>query len=822
MISGSMIAATLLAATQAAQARLPDANTLETSTDSRPIVRLVQSSPLLSVEIPAGSLNNALVQLGKETGLRITFNADLVAGLTTPGVSGRMTRNEALKKLLADTELRVSPIADAGVVIVPPPLQTAQVTELQGIVVVDAVLEGTLTDSYAAPDSFSATRTDTDNIKTPQSSQSITRKALEDADARTVSDSYEYLAGVVRNNNTGGLFGDSYIVRGFFGDNILINGNRTGSPTNLDTANVERVELLRGPTATLFGRADPGGLVNIITKQPLATAHYHASVTGGAGFFEDGDRAREFRGTIDVGGPIGAQDNVRYRLNMAADFRRTFRQDINDRVFMVAPVVEIRLTDRTTANIELSYQHKEFAFDRGVTFVNNALPLARDFSVGSGQTPTIEGDYLTNTIRVDHRFGESLKGRLGIYFSKNAVEGEGIQFGQVAGTTATAQRRFVDADDQFITVQPELVAKFAMGATKHTVLMGLDASWQKNDVFLPFAREGAGFNIFNPMFPVNSPAIGGFGTLQFDRKLKSRAIGAYVQDQIDVTEQLSLVAGIRFDKVWLDEDFQFGVEGFSAFDAKRVNELDDSAWLPRFGFVYRPIPEVGIYASYSKSYRPPTAGGLTDASGNTVDAETGTNYEVGAKLSAYDGKLSGTISAFRADKENVLEPDTNDLLSVQQVNLGKVRSQGFEFDLSGEVTRNVSVGVSYAYTHVFINSDENANLPRGTRLRNVPWQTASLQLAYKFDEGPLSGLRLFGGVVYESEKLTNTSATIKTELPSYVRFDVGASYKFEDNWEAQVLIKNVGDEVYYTSAAGQNNVAVGEPFRATFGLKARF
>ncbi|MEM9358363.1 MAG: TonB-dependent receptor [Pseudomonadota bacterium] len=346
-------------------------NLINKSERSVRIIRVAQAVKRFTVEIPSQPLASALKQLNQQTGAQFAYPSSF-GNITSNGVTGDLTIEEALKALVKGTEVRLQKVGPNTTAIRLAQASTgtaadASFIELQGIVVVDAVLEGTLTDSYAAPDSFSATRTDTGNISTPQSSQSITRKALEDAGARTVSDSYEYLAGVVRNNNTGGLFGDSYIARGFFGDNILINGNRTGSPTNLDTANVERIEVLRGPTATLFGRADPGGLVNVITKQPLAKAHYHASITGGAGFFDDGERARELRGTIDVGGPLGTQSNVRYRLNMAADFRRTFRQNIDDKVFMVAPVVEVKLSDRTTANIELSYQHKKFAFDRGVS-----------------------------------------------------------------------------------------------------------------------------------------------------------------------------------------------------------------------------------------------------------------------------------------------------------------------------------------------------------------------------------------------------------------------------------------------------------------------
>ena len=162
-----------------------------------------------------------------------------------------------------------------------------------------------------------------------------------------------------------------------------------------------------------------------------------------------------------------------------------------------------------------------------------------------------------------------------------------------------------------------------------------------------------------------------------------------------------------------------------------------------------------------------------------------------------------------------------------QVNLGDVRSQGLEFDLAGEVTENLSLGVSYAYTDARVLEDgaslfEPDLFTKGKRPRNVPHHAASLQAAYRLTEGPLRGLRVFGGLVYEDEKPTDTSKDINTDLPAYVRLDLGASYPLSETVSASLLVCNVTDTEYYTSAAGQNNVAVGEPLSIALGFRARF
>ena len=785
---------------------------------------LAQDGPPVAIDLPAQPLGQSLVELAEQAGVTIVAPDALVAGRAAPPVSGTLSPEDALRRLLAGSGLSTR-VGEGGAIIVtaaPSDQPQSGPARLEPITV-EAVLEGTLTDSYAAPDNFASTRTDNAIVDVPQSTQAVTRQALEDAGATEISDAYDYLAGISQESNTGGLTGDDYLARGFQTDNLLVNGNRVGQPTTLDIANVERVEALRGPTAALFGRGDPGGLVNVVTKQPLADPFYQVGLTGGTGLFGDGSRFRDVRATVDTGGPIDEQGRVRYRFNAAAEYERSFRKDIDEKVFFVSPVVDFDIDDKTAANIELVYQYREDSFDRGVFFVDDELALDRDFNIAEDQTPMLDRQYASGTLRVDRQFTSALRGRLGLYASFNDFDGEGIQVTNVAGNTASAQRRILDGNGLFLTLQPELVADVTTGPIGHTLLAGLDLSYQTSDVHLPFGRAGATFDVFDPDFPVDAPAVdlSQQGSSVFDRDVSARSIGAYVQDEIELTEQWRVLAGLRFDAVWLEEDSSFFLNtGGTPFQNQADESFDDTALLPRIGLVYRPVEELSVYASYAETYRPPAAGGLTDINGEPIDPEESQSYEVGIKLDALDGKLTGTLAVFRADKENVLESAPGDFL--RQVNLGEVRSQGVEFDLSGEVFENFSLGVSYAYIDAAIRGDDNPNLPNGTRLRNVPKHAASLQAAYRFSEGTFKGLRLFGGIVYEDEKRTDTSATIETELPSYVRFDIGASYDLTDDIRTTFQIRNLTDETYYTSAAGRNNVAVGEPFSALLGVRVRF
>lgn len=779
-----------------------------------------QDGPPIAIDLPAQPLGQSLVDLAELAGVTIVAPDELVASKAAPAVSGRLAPEEALRRLLAGSGLSTR-VGDGGAIIVtaaPSGQPESGPARLEPITV-DAVLAGTLTDSYAAPDNFASTRTDTPTIDTPQSTQAMTRQALEDAGATNVADAYDYLAGISRENNFGGVFGDRYLARGFVADNILINGNRSGQPTTLDTANVERVEAIRGPTATLFGRGDPGGLVNVVTKQPLAEPFYEVDLQGGSGFFGDGARYRDVRATVDTGGPVDEGGRVRYRLNAAAEYEQSFRKDIDDKLFFVSPVVDVELDDRTIANLEVTYQYREFVRDSGVPFIDGEPELPVDWYVGEDQAPDIDSHYLNGTFRVDRELTDALTGRLGIYSSYNDLDGFGIQVGRVTGgSQARAQRSgSLDFSVFVVTVQPELVAEVATGPIGHTLLFGIDASYTRFKQDFARAPLGIPFDVFDPNFPVDAPDfdLSQRGNALLKSENTAREFGVYVQDQVDLSEQWKLLAGLRWDAVWIDSE-----EELVPFSPQQKSNFDDNALLPRVGLVYQPVEEIGVYASYSESYRPPVGTTLTGADGEQLKPEDGRSLEVGLKLDALDGRLTGTLAAFRADKDNVIDPDPVNRGAL--TNLGKVRSQGVEIDLSGEIFENFSLGASYAFTDAQIDSNDNPNLPKGTRIRNVPRHAASLQAAYRFTEGTLQGLRLFGGIVFEDEKRTNTSATIDTEIPSYVRFDLGASYDVTENIQARLFIQNLSDEEYYDSAGNENTVFPGQPFNATLGVRVRF
>ncbi len=785
---------------------------------------LIAQSEVLRFDIPAQPLSQSLRDVTRQAGLQFLADSTLTQGLSAPALVGEMSASEALSQLLSGTGL-VHSIDGRNVTL--DRSDTSKSGQLQlDTITVEAVLEGTTTRSYAAPDSFSATRTDTPLIETPQSAQSVSRQALEDTGAENLADAYEYLAGISRDNTQGGLQGDEYLARGFGTDNILFNGNRTSSASTLDTANVERVEALRGPTAALFGKGDPGGLINVVTKQPLSEHFHELTVSGGDGLGGEGGRFRQGRVELDLGGPVTEDRDLRYRFNAAYEDEKSFRSDVDEKVFFVSPVFDYRVNDESLVNLEFAYQHREDTFDRGVFFVNNQLILPRDFNLAEGNTGRIDKDYVSGTLRLEREFNANWTGRLGVYASSDVRDGEGVQQGGVNGNIAQRQRRDVESVNRFFTLQPELVGEVETGSLGHTFLIGLDAQHERSSFFGLVGPRGGAVDVFNPDFSIAIPAIdstlSAIGSSLFDGTIQGESYGLYAQDQIDITDEWKLLVGGRVDRVDLTSNLitAFNIGALNVSTTKAT--FKDTHFSPRAGLVYQPLPFLSVYTSYAESYRPPTSSfAFADATGAPVDAETAQSYEAGIKVESLNGRLTGTFAVFRADKENVLESDPADPFGLSAINLGEVRSEGIELDITGEPVENLSIGVTYAYTDARTLTTTNA-LPAGVRLRNVPRHAASLQAAYRIGAGPLNGLRFFGSAIYEDDRFTDTSAVIVTKLPSYVRFNLGAEYEPTDFVTGYFLLENILDEEYYTTAAGRNNVDVGEPRRLEVGLRVKF
>ena len=659
--------------------------------------------------------------------------------------------------------------------------------------------------------------------ETPQAITQIGQELIDANNLTRLTDALDLSASVARQNNFGGLW-DSYAVRGFAGDENLpsgylvngFNGGRGFGGTR-DVAGVERIEVLKGPNAALFGRGEPGGTVNIVTKRADFDTRGRINVL--AGSF---DRRR-----ADADVNIAVGEIAAVRLIGFYEKSDSFRRTVGSERVGFLPSFVFRLGENTTVSYDLELTRQEADFDRGTIAIGGVLGRVsrRDFFGEPGDGP-IEADATGHQVQFDHKFSEDWSLLIGTQYRETRLEGFSTEPELATarqrlfrdGRSLSRQRRFRNYEGEHFVVRGEVAGRFATGSLTHRVLMGVDYDeFDNSQLFLRFRPAAIGatttaqatndIDVFNPVygrFPLPNPGP------QTNRLDQQRAVGAYVQDQITLSDSLQIRLGGRFDDITVES-------------LNRANTVAASRSYSRFspqaGIVYTASPAVSLYAAYGEGFR---ANLGATAAGTLFDPETSKSAEVGAKFGLFDDALQGTVSLFTLSKSNVLAADpANPGFSLP---IGKARSRGLEVDLMGKLPGDIDLWFSYAYVDAEARQDVadlNFGLPirKGDRLINIPRHTLSLQASRAFAIGD-TRLTLGGGVQHVGTRLGETGTTF--DLPDYTLVRLFAAWKVIENVEIFADVTNLFDTVYYTNSFAQLWVQPGTPRAASVALRLTF
>ncbi|QHF02994.1 TonB-dependent siderophore receptor [Pseudomonas asturiensis] len=651
---------------------------------------------------------------------------------------------------------------------------------------------------YRATRSASATRTDTSLHETPQSISVVTREAVEDIGATRLQDALDYAGGVGRANNFGGQGLTTFTVRGFTTGEFYRNGfpiNR-GYPNMPDASTIERLEVLRGPATTLYGRGDPGGTFNVVSKQPLA----ERSVTLGSQLNDQGMK----RGTLDASGPLDEEGRFAYRLNVVGEGGDTFRDHVETERYGVTPVLSWQVDDATRITFEGDFMRNNAPLDRGLTrYPNQTRTASRDTFFGEKNVGKLHNDNNMAQIRFDHDLNADWKLGGGIQMLDGSLKGDAIEANGLAADGRTLGRNFnyrklewTDRD-----VQLNVTGHFATGAFDHTLLAGVE--YEDYDYKSIIQRSSGAVNaytidIFDPVYGKARPALTRT-TTRDKENLKTYA--AFVQDQVALTERMKLLAGVRFERFEHDYDtFGVGVPFTNS----------DNAVTPRLGLTYDLTDTVAVYANTARSFKPNTGASRL---GGGFKSEEGKSYEVGVKWDALDRQLSVDAALYQIEKQNVLTTDPVD--STFSVAAGEVRSRGLDLNVVGNLTPEWRVMGSYAYVDAEVTKDNT--LRSGTRLLNIPQQTFSLLNVYEFQDGALRGLGLGAGGRYVDQRAGQTANTAFS-MDSYTVFDLLAFYKVNEHIKLNLDLKNVFNTEYEEGAFGNVYAYPGAPRTVQVGI----
>jgi catecholate siderophore receptor len=651
----------------------------------------------------------------------------------------------------------------------------------------------------------SGLKTGTPLRDTPQSVTTLDRERLDDQGIEQLGDALRYVPGVTLSLGEGNR--DQVVLRGQpTTADFYLDGLRDDAQYYRPLYSIERVEVLKGANALLFGRGGGGGVINRVSKSPDLTRS-GGTLSGGI----------ETYGAWSIGGDVNLALSGRAALRLNASYENLDNQrDFFGGHFIgAAPTLLIAPDDRTKVTFAYEYDHDERLADRGIpaapngTIASPAGPISGyDHTLfGSPTLSRSEVDAHVGRVRVERELAEGLKldvtGQFAHYdkFYQNIVPG-------VATPTTVSLSGYNNAQarDNWIG-QANLVWKGRTGPIGHTLLAGVEigdqtTNSQRFNAVFGGAATATSTVTLAPVLTL--PTIGFTGT-RTASTTRVTSKSAYLQDQIELAPWLQVIGGLRYDR--------FEIDATNLVDNTQTGR-SDGKWSPRFGLVLKPQANLSLYASYAKSFLPQSGDQFTTLATNlqSLEPEAFRNLELGLKWDVARD-LSLTAAMFQLDRSNtrVADPAQPGFF----VLTGRSRSKGIEASLTGHLTPQWQASLGYTYQEGEIRSTTTA-APAGRQLALLPHHQFAAWTRYDFT--PRFGLGL--GLVHQSRQFATISNTVA--LPVFTRIDAAAFVTLNDRVSLQLNVENLTDTRYYASASSDNNILPGKPMTARVTARLKF
>ena len=644
-----------------------------------------------------------------------------------------------------------------------------------------------------------ATKTATDVRNVPQALTIISGAQIEDQQLRSVADLLNFVPGASYGSGEGNR--DQIVLRGNSSTaDFFVDGVRDDVQYFRDFYNVERVEVLKGPNAMIFGRGGGGGIVNRILKRPTFSPSRSLTAAG------DGWGGRRLTG--DVNQPLSG--GLGLRLNGLYEDSDSFRRGVNLRRYGLNPAAALLAGPDTRIDLSYEYFHDRRTADRGVPADGNE-PL-RGFTrtfFGDPDASFSKADVNLASIALEHRFGEGLTLRNRTVFGDYQKFYQNIfptKFDTVTGQVSLAGYNNRN-NRKTLFSQTDLIWESRLAGIDQTLLVGLEFGKESS-----LNKRLTGTFISPSSVPLADPTVHSlvsFSALSSDadNRVEADVAALYVQDQLRPTKWLEIVAGLRFDSFTINVD---DLRATAGGEFRRRDRL----WSPRLGIVLKPNENLSIYASYSRSYLPQSGdqfSGLTSIT-DGLKPERFDNYEVGSKLQLPGGLLA-TAAVYLLDRTNTRATDP--LNPANTVLTGAQRSGGLELGLERSVTSRwlISAGCSLQKAKI---TETTTSAPSGRQIPLVPRHSFSIWNRYDVTKQVGAGL----GVIARSKSYATISNTVK--LPGYARLDAALYYNLPSGVEAQLNVENLLGAHYFPTANSDNNIAPGPPRTVKASVGYRF
>jgi len=620
-----------------------------------------------------------------------------------------------------------------------------------------------------------------------------------------MGDVFRYVPGVLMHQGEGNR--DQIILRGNSTTaDFYVDGIRDDAQVFRDLYNLERVEILKGPAGMIFGRGGAGGVVNRVTKRPEFGRIGEANITFGSW--------NQLRGTVDMGNKLG--DVAAWRLNAMYENADSFRNGFNLERYALNPTVTIMHGSQTA--LTLGYEHlwDYRTADRGFPSFMGA-PYGTDPSTFFGNADqsharsTVDGVYAV----LDHDFGGGMQLRNSLRATRYDKYYQNVYPGSAVNATGSLTLSAYNNSNDRTNVfnQTDFTKKFSANGVEHTLLTGFEFGYQDSTNKRTTGFFGAATGILvpasNPLAAATSFRPNGTDA---DNNVKADIAAVYVQDQIALSQQWKLIAGLRYD--YFKVEFDDRRTTVPAVDLTRT----DTGFSPRAGLIWTPSAISTYYVSYSYAFLPSAEQLSLATSTNDLGPKTARNYEVGARWDI-SPRLTLSTAIFRLDRDDVRV--SNPAVPGTFVKTGQQRTDGIELGLQGEVTRGWQVYGGYAHLDGRVTKPVSSGtaatvFAAGNKIGLVPENTFSFWNKFDIDEKWGAGL----GLIYQSSSFTSFNNTVK--LPGFGRIDAAVYYTLDRNTRLALNLENILDKEYFPTVDGDNNISPGAPRNARLTLSTRF
>ncbi|HJW33705.1 MAG TPA: TonB-dependent siderophore receptor [Holophagaceae bacterium] len=657
---------------------------------------------------------------------------------------------------------------------------------------------------YRAQRSATVTKTDTPLRDVPQSIQVVPEALIKDQGITSMAEVIRYVPGASMNPGEGGR--DQPVLRGIStSSDFFVDGLRDDALYFRDPYNAERVEVLKGPSGMTFGRGGAGGVVNRVTKRPLAQDQTQVQV--GLGSWDDK------RATVDLNTRIGA--GAGFRVNAMAEDSQGFREGFQLRRSGINPVLEFAAGNDTLLLFGFEHFEDRRTTDRGIPALNGKpYGSPRETSFGNpDQSPsTAVVDAFTS--KVETNLAPNVIFRNAFRATRYDTLRQNVQPNSVVNPATGTLRISAYAQANVRTNlfnQTELEAKVRLGGLEHLLLAGLELGHQDSDNLRRTGYFGASttatVNATNPKASVTQWVAAATDT---NNEVSAHLAALYLQDQIALAPKWKAVLGVRYDRYRV------------SLDDRNVANVDlsrtDKAASPRAGLIYQPSEGASYYASYSFAFLPSSETLSLSVSNADLKPEHATNWEVGGKWDL-STRFSLTAAVFRLDRADVKSKDPND--PTKLVLSGLQRTEGVELGFQGQLTDRWQVygGVARLDAEVLKATGGSATaapVPAGTRVPLVPRFATTWWNKVELTSNWAVGL----GLVHQSRSLASTTNAV--ELPAFTRADAAVFVNLGSKGRASLNVENLLDRRYYPTAGNDYNITVGSPRRFQLSYSHRF